>query len=241
LGRWSLFLSMTIVISLAFVISCVSKEVPVADIYYETEYKTENTHKTETVTEALYPVDVWYAGQYYYIYTLGARTFDGNITATSPTDSNLAFWDLTKVDIEQDMWTWYGVSITRELPDDSIVFASYLNYVQRTLKRDRAISIDAGNINRFAILSMSSNPPNVFVAGTRTTIATHEVPIQVKKQRIVMQTKKVPFWETIFDDHAWAKVGDRAPEFVLQTVDDSIVSLSDFRGKTVILHWWCYT
>jgi hypothetical protein len=241
--KFSLFF--LLVISIVFTVSCVSKEVPVADIYYETEYKTENTPKTETVTEALYPIDVWYTGQYYHIYTIVAGVIDGKITATSPTNSNIAFWNLSKVDIERDMWTWYYSNpasySSMSWPDEGILLVSYLNYVQRTLTWDRKISIDLDNINRFAILSMSNNPPNVSVAGTRTTIATHEVPIQVKKQRLVMQTKKVPFWETIFDDNAWAKVGDRAPEFVLQTVDDSIVSLSDFRGKTVILHWWCYT
>ncbi len=43
------------------------------------------------------------------------------------------------------------------------------------------------------------------------------------------------------DRHAAKKIiasGDRAPEFRLQTLDGRQVSLSDFRGKVVLVHFW---
>src|SRR4030042_458030 len=40
-----------VVISLVFTISCVSKEVPVSETYYETEYRTEYKTETYTTTE----------------------------------------------------------------------------------------------------------------------------------------------------------------------------------------------
>ncbi|MCJ7653758.1 MAG: hypothetical protein MUO97_00390, partial [Dehalococcoidia bacterium] len=41
MGKSSLFVSMVVAISLVFTVSCVSKEVPVTETYYETEYRTE--------------------------------------------------------------------------------------------------------------------------------------------------------------------------------------------------------
>jgi thioredoxin-dependent peroxiredoxin len=34
------------------------------------------------------------------------------------------------------------------------------------------------------------------------------------------------------------QIGDKAPEFTLPTDDDSVVSLSDFRGKRVVLYFF---
>lgn len=42
MGRWSLFLTAIIVISFVFTISCVNKEIPATETYYETESKTES-------------------------------------------------------------------------------------------------------------------------------------------------------------------------------------------------------
>ena len=35
-----------------------------------------------------------------------------------------------------------------------------------------------------------------------------------------------------------AKIGERAPDFTLETLDGGTVSLSDFRGKPVVLNFW---
>jgi hypothetical protein len=75
MGRLSLFLSIVIVISFAFSISCVSKQIPVTETYYVTEnkieYKTETYTTTENVviktTEGqmyLEPIQKWQTGIY---------------------------------------------------------------------------------------------------------------------------------------------------------------------------------
>jgi len=51
MGKSRLFVSMVVAISLVFTVSCVSKEVPVAETYYETEYRTEYRTETYTTTE----------------------------------------------------------------------------------------------------------------------------------------------------------------------------------------------
>jgi peroxiredoxin len=39
-------------------------------------------------------------------------------------------------------------------------------------------------------------------------------------------------------EHKIIKVGDRAPEVSLQSVDGRTVSLADYRGKVVLVHFW---
>ncbi len=36
------------------------------------------------------------------------------------------------------------------------------------------------------------------------------------------------------------KVGDRAPDFQLSSLDGRTVKLSDFRGKPILLSFWAY-
>ena len=70
--RLSLFLEMFMIISLVFTVSCVTKELPVIETYYETEYKTETYTETENVVvktlegkEYLNPVDKWQTNLYF--------------------------------------------------------------------------------------------------------------------------------------------------------------------------------
>lgn len=49
--KLSLFLSITMVVWLVSAVSCVNKEVPVAETYYETEYRTEYKAETYIATE----------------------------------------------------------------------------------------------------------------------------------------------------------------------------------------------
>jgi peroxiredoxin len=37
------------------------------------------------------------------------------------------------------------------------------------------------------------------------------------------------------------QVGDKAPDFTLESIDGNSISLSDFRGKTVVLYVWATT
>lgn len=230
-----------VAISPLLIVTCVSKEVRTTEWYYETEYKTEETYQTEAVVEALSPVDLWYVIPYYHIYKISPEV-KGQITAKDRVNNNIAFWNLSNVDIVQDMWTWYfsnNQSYSSNLPDEDLLFVSYLNYVQRTLKWTKTISIDADNLNRFAILSISQDPPDVSLVGTKTTIITHKVPAQIEKQRTVMQKKKIPFWEAIFNREEppvkLPQVGDKAPDFTLESIDGKSISLRDFQGKIVLI------
>lgn len=70
--RLSLFIGMLTTISLVFTVSCVTKEVPVIETYYETEYETETYSETENVIvttlegkEYLYPIAKWQTNLYF--------------------------------------------------------------------------------------------------------------------------------------------------------------------------------
>ncbi len=80
MSKSTLFLSMVVVISLVFTVSCVSREVPVTETYYETEYRTESyieigkeqrdylTPKWTRYAWVYYPILEWSeagAGSYY--------------------------------------------------------------------------------------------------------------------------------------------------------------------------------
>ena len=64
------------------------------------------------------------------------------------------------------------------------------------------ISFDANGINDFFILVNSFNVgciSRVELVSYEERQTPYQVPYQVEKQRTVMQTQKVPFWEAIFD------------------------------------------
>src|SRR4030042_3674860 len=70
--RLSLFLGILMILPLVFTISCVTKEVPVTETYYETEYRAETYTVTENVVvktvedkECLDPVDRWQTNLYF--------------------------------------------------------------------------------------------------------------------------------------------------------------------------------
>jgi hypothetical protein len=47
-------------------------------------------------------------------------------------------------------------------------------------------------------------------------------------------------WINIFAGMVWAglNAGVEAPDFTLPTTEDQEITLSDFRGQIVILHFW---
>ena len=49
---------------------------------------------------------------------------------------------------------------------------------------------------------------------------------------------KVEDQEAISGEIAGIEIGDRAPDFTLETLDGKKVSLSDYQGKKVILNFW---
>jgi hypothetical protein len=78
---------------------------------------------------------------------------------------------------------------------------------------DDSITFDAKGIKEFAIVinvEPEIRPPNVNLTWsddiiekrtvTKERQVPYEVPVQVEKQRTVMQTKKIPFWGVIFGE-----------------------------------------
>ena len=66
MGKLSLFVGVVVAISIVSTVSCVTKEVPVTEKYYETEYRTESY--TEIGNEHrvfLTPKKVWYDWMYF--------------------------------------------------------------------------------------------------------------------------------------------------------------------------------
>ncbi|MBM3120011.1 MAG: hypothetical protein FJ006_10795 [Chloroflexi bacterium] len=81
------------------------------------------------------------------------------------------------------------------------------------VKENRSITLDAQGIREFAIIAQTLSSAGVFssaielqsvhlvwsdvVSEKRPVTKERQVPVQVEKQRTVMQTKKVPFWEAV--------------------------------------------
>ena len=89
--------------------------------------------------------------------------------------------------------------------------ARLLRYVSIGGSKDDGISFDANGVKEFAIfvsVEPELRPPNVKLTWsddviekklvTKEKLVPYQIPIQVEKQRTVIQTKKVPFWEALF-------------------------------------------
>jgi hypothetical protein len=246
-----LHLLLTLVIFLVFTVSCVSKEVPVAETYYETEYKTE--YKTETYTETedvvvhtsegqtyLTPVSTWQTNlyfkaggsgtgmTYYYGYEIDAEhtTSQVKILVLSAAGGYIGVYNLTgvgQIPAKQS----YGAGILKASGEPSLYpgeqeWLDNLNAILTDSERilffqsmaalpGNEIIFDSKGVKEFAILANSWNQravQSVKLVWSDDTIekrtvtkerqVPYQVPVQVEKQRTVMQTKQVPFWEAIF-------------------------------------------
>jgi len=237
-----------VVISLVFTISCVSKEVPVTETYYETEYKTEYRTETYTATEdvvvrtsegktSLTPISKWYAGIYFKAAGSGAGTYyygykmDTNehtrsevkISVSPMAQGHIGVYDLTGVGqipiVPTTLASWREVD-----PKTGGLWMTpgeqaWLDNLNAILTNPELIlgystgqvgelSFDAKGIREFAILANTWNAHAVISVRlawsddiiekktvTKERQVPYQVPVQVEKQRTVMQTKKVPFWE----------------------------------------------
>jgi hypothetical protein len=252
--KLSLLFTLVIVTSLAFTVSCVSKEVPVTETYYETEYKTAYRTETYTTTEDvvvktsegqtyLTPASTWQTGLYfratgsgtstthYYGYEIDTehKTSQVKILVSSTAGGYIGVYNLTGVgqipNMPTTLATWRETNPkTGELwmaPEEQ-TWLDNLNAILTNPKRtlrfhqmgvglDDKISFDAKGISEFAILANTWNEravTSVTLVWSDDTVekrtvtkerqVPYEVSMQVEKQRTVMQTKKVPFWEAIF-------------------------------------------
>lgn len=264
-----------VVTSLVFTVSCVSKEVPVTETYYETEYKTEYKTESYTTTEDVVVETVegseflntkvqWRSswvhlsgGQNYvtcyYGYDISTQEHSrshvqvslnlqpqlhkGIIYAIDLTDAcddqsirypEVLFgwlYSITHKGCQLDQPTWKCAPMgscmlnaeeymTRwidglnSLAGNPARILVGLSVDQATTEHD--IAFDAKRIKEFAVIisvTPEIKPNNVTLTWsddiieeqtvTKERQIPYEVPVQVEKQRTVMQTKKVPFWEVI--------------------------------------------
>jgi len=250
-----LSLLFVVVISLVFTVSCVSKEVPVTETYYETEYKTEYRTETYTDTEDMVidtsegqtypsPVTKWQTNiyfkaegsgtgmTYYYGYEIDTSKHTRSqvkITLPPMVEGHIGVYDLTGVGQISNMPTtlakWRDTNPkTGEMfmtPEEQTWFDK-LNAILTNPERvlvfqpmiagtGDEISFDTKGVKEFAILANTWNVHAIISVKlvwsddiiekrtvTKERQVPYEVPVQVEKQRTVMQTKKVPFWEAIF-------------------------------------------
>jgi len=233
-----------VVISIVFTVSCVSKEVPVTEMYSETEYRTETYTTIENVavkikggTLNLTPVTEWQAPIYfktggggientfYWGYRIESNNSPHNkITIRmSIAAGYIGVYDLTGMNQIGEMPVPLFVSSWTDPATGETHYGGSLGYwmnslgnlvsdSQRTLYADSMgkqseITFDANGVKEFAIIantltksaiqSVKLTWPDQSVQEREVT-RTRPVPYEVEKQRTVMQTTKVPFWEVFF-------------------------------------------
>ncbi len=268
--KLSQFVIMVIVVSLVFTVSCVSKEVPVTETYYETEYKTEYKTETYATTEdvvvktvedsnLLSPKSKWRTTWVYLIGSEAKNTYyygyDISMQEHSRSQVQVSF----TLQPQMHKGIIYAIDLTGACYDQSIPFSGLLFGKEPTTgmgpgqifvpnegcqvispqevgdirvwidgfsalarnparilgtlsvdKRttDDSSTFDAKGIKEFAIvigIEPELRPPTVKLTWSDDIIeqkavakerqVPYEVPVQVEKQRTVMQTKKIPFWE----------------------------------------------
>lgn len=252
-----LSLLFVMVTCLVFTISCVSKEVPVTETYFETEYKTETyTEIGEKHEEDLQPVRAPWRGWFYFegndktsneLNKLLLGTFyrgyeistvhpqsQIRIILSQAASSNpwiMRVYDLTgvgqippppergagegKTSYNFEKGVMEYISSPREQE-----FLANLNAVitdpKRVMLSTRwdlpphllSFVVNATGVKEFAIMTSSNVEISFYdrqdLIGKVQLIWRDEVtkerqvPYQVEKQRTVIQTNKVPFWEVIF-------------------------------------------
>lgn len=260
-------LFIAVVIPLVFTVSCVSKQVPVTETYYETEYKTEYKTETYTATEnvvvrtsegetSLTPISKWHASiyftteksgtgmTYFYGYEIDASKYTKSkvkITLSSMAKGYIGVYNLTDIirpplfrtgwPGEGTVWEWLNPTQPNKWQEqidpqtgETYYLSQWLGKVNAITSSGRTLSFrpmdtslgneiifDAKDINEFAILANTLNVQAISSVKlvwsddiieqqtiTKERQVPYQVPVQVEKQRTVMQTKHVPFWEVIF-------------------------------------------
>jgi len=238
-----------VVISLVFTISCVSKEVPVSETYYETAYRTETYATTEDIVtfqkcgeDFINPKVEWCAPDLHpSIAYFGCQIpyHTSNHIIITLNDSSYLNYSTTAYDIEEQIgppparavvgfgnWEYESGSEdfpwSHELKDwlavansklasakklgswSSTIWSTTMRPKKNTLNQ---LELDFNGAKDLAIVSFMVELQPVQevkiawcdnVTEKKTVTKERQVPYQVEKQRTVTQTKKVPFWETIF-------------------------------------------
>lgn len=265
-----LCLSFVVVLSLIFTVSCVSKQVPVTETYYETEYKTEYKTETYTATEDvvvhtsegetyLTPISKWHASiyftaeksgtgmTYFYGYEIEAGKHTKGkikITLSSMAKGYIGVYNLTGMSRpplfrtgwpgEGTVWAWLDPTQPNKWQEQIDPQTGETYYTSQWLGKVNAITstahplsfrpmdtslgneiiFDAKDIHEFAILANTLNAQAISSVKlvwsddiieqqtiTKERQVPYQVPVQIEKQRTVMQTKHVPFWEVILGNN----------------------------------------
>jgi len=245
MSKSSLFFGLVVAISLVFTFSCVTKEVPVTETYYETEYGTESyievrwnedylTPEWTRYAWVYYPILEWSeagAGSYYDGYEIGnTKPSNGQVKIIISNVSQTSLWGIMVVDLtgvgqlsappprdplkEKTVYE-EGVKKITAVPE----FEEWLDnlnaittdprrslaFVRSEENTGREIIVDFTGVGEFMIITCApwqAAPviEKVQVTWSEEVTEERQVPYQVEKQRTVMQTKKMPFWEVFFGE-----------------------------------------
>jgi len=275
MGKSSLLVSMVVAVSLVFTVSCVSKEVPVAETYYETEYRTEEYAGIEEVVTIVegedklepelawwnslmywstYPGEeryssesyIWYSGYYLPEHKAARIQFNTRPKVIQVRAFNVS--DVDHIDSPQDVsttglpsvfwghapdWPWWkypqGWKRPPGLDWPPLSLSTYLDFFNLILNSDRQIytsylnkssgnnshDFDISGVTKLALVVEMGGFSGAYVTDPtssvkliwsdelveeKTVTKQRQVPYEVEKQRTVMQTKQVPFWEAIFGE-----------------------------------------
>lgn len=268
MNKCGLLVSVAVMVSTFFTASCVSKEVPVTETYYETEYKTEYKTETYSVTEEvvvdtsegqtyLTPVTKWQTNIYfraegsgtgmtyysgYEIDTNQHARGNVRITLSSMAEGYIGVYDLSGMGQISSMPTttakWRETNPeTGELwmTSEEQAWLDKLNAIltnpQRVLvfqsmpvRTGNEISFDIKGVDAFAILTNTWNANAITsvklvwsddIVEERTVTKERQVPyqvsVEVEKQKTVMETKKVPIWETMLTEKSPSTTPEEIP------------------------------
>jgi len=254
-----LFVAVT---SIVFTVSCVGKEVPVTETYYETEYRTEQYTDVEKVVTVVKGEDDlksdkdWLledVGLWYHSYELPQHNTaqlvldlpsrDSPYSSFRYTSFDVYVYDMTKVGhlpawdmpvphciqyyyVTDPKVTWLDCNLTEEgraqfevwadSIDSKLESATLVSEVARgsasswkdppyiynvTGIKTLAIIVETKDSGKLQAYPFSRSTKLVWsdvITEEKAVTKERQVPYQVEKQRTVMQTKKVPFWEAIF-------------------------------------------
>jgi hypothetical protein len=235
------------VITIVFTVSCVTKEVPMTETYYETEYNTESYIEVgEEQQEDLMPK--WTQQAYAYLAgfkfgELGESHYDGYEISTaklsksqvklildslSQKPAHFGPWAIQVVDLtglglltappprnpweEKTVWENGVKKIivspkTQEWLDNlNAITTDPKRAISFTTSEDNLgleIMVDVTGVEEFMVITCTIQDrypviEKVQLIWSEEVTKERQVPYQVEKQRTVVQTEKVPFWQTIF-------------------------------------------
>jgi hypothetical protein len=241
MGKSILFVSLVVAISLVLTVSCVNKDVPVTETYYETEYRTESY--IEVVgCQSDYLTPKWTRSANVYFTSLewaeaGAQSYyDGYEISTAKLSksqvklilSQSSLWGILvvnftgvgklptppprdplkeKVVYEKGVQKITAVPEFQEWLDNLNAITTDPKHVISFTRSDehtgRDIIVDVTGVEGFMVITcvpLFGAPviEKVQLIWPEEVTKERQVPYQVEKQRTVMQTEKVPFWEVFF-------------------------------------------